>query len=589
MLTVLVAAAFAVEIVQKDGTTQVERLECPEKGGVVRFVWPLSRVPADVKKVRVSPDFATARVGEEGYWVVGNAYGTFREQSGKFREERLSMPTFGMKTPRRSFAAIGTGMPHSFGAEVVADKGAYRVDAVFSFARYWDDAEPDRPYEDLKVEYRFLSGEDADYSGMARIYRAYQRERGVLKPIAERMKDQPLLARAATNIEVRIRQAWKPVPSPVPDQVSRTEPPVKPVVTFDRFKEIVDESVRQGVSGAEFCLVGWNRGGHDGAYPQLFPVEPALGGEAKLREAIAHAQARGFLVVGHANFRDCYMLADTWDAEYVMEKNADGSLRREGRPTWGGGRMYTMCPQRAYERFVPKLCAEMAALGFKGLFYIDVTTSRPLYPCCDPRHPMNNGRRAVWENVIMDEVRRHFGGCASEGAYDFCTATCDSALTVQWCKPFEPPKSKLIDGYVPIWQLVYNGTVLSTPFRSTINCSANPDRRFTLKLAEFGGRSTLYWHSNFLTNRNFGMAQTDLEATTDATLRQSVAWMKAAADEYARRSDLQLAFMDRHDRLADGVFRITYSNGAKMYVNYNEASRTADGVDIPPLDYVVCR
>ena len=438
----------------------------------------------------------------------------------------------------------------------------------------------------LRIDYHFLKGDDADYSGIARRYRKYQLDRGAAVPLAEKAKANSALAYAVTNIEVRIRQAWKPAPSPVMEQVTRNEPPVKAVVTFDRVRDIVAESVRQGVAGAEFCLVGWNKGGHDGAYPQIFPVEPSLGGEEKLKEAVAYAQSKGYQIVGHSSFRDCYMIADTWDSEYVVEKNPDGTLRR-GETSWSGGRLYTMCPQRAYERFCPKQCAEMATLGFRGMFYVDVTTSRPLFPCPDVRHRLNNGQRAVWENNIMRELGETFGGGASEGAYDFCSRTCESVLTVQWCKPFDPPKNAMVDGYIPLWQLVYHGIIVSTPFRTMINCPANPDRRYALKLAEFGGRPTFYWHSWFVTGRPPSMGTWDLEATTDEKMHQGVRWMKEGYDEYARRSDLQFAFMDRHEKIADGLFRITYSNGAKMYVNYNGEPVVVDGVSIPNMDYVV--
>ncbi|MBQ9741987.1 MAG: hypothetical protein IJV91_13735 [Kiritimatiellae bacterium] len=441
-------------------------------------------------------------------------------------------------------------------------------------------------YEDIRIDYHFLKGDDADYSGIARCYRKYQLTRGAAVPLAEKIKSNPALAYAVTNIEVRIRQAWKPAPSPVMEQVTRNEPPVKAVVTFERVKEIVDESVRQGVGGAEFCLVGWNKGGHDGAFPQIFPVEPSLGGESKLKEAVAYAQSKGYQIVGHSSFRDCYMIADTWDSEYVVEKNLDGTLKR-GKTSWSGGRLYTMCPQRAYERFCPKQCAEMATLGFRGMFYVDVTTSRPLFPCPDVRHRLNNAQRAVWENNIMRELGETFGGAASEGAYDFCSRTCESALTVQWCKPFDPPKNAMVDGYIPLWQLVYHGIIVSTPFRTMINCPANPDKRYSLKLSEFGGRPTFYWHSWFVTGRPPSMGTWDLEATTDGKMRQGVRWMKEGHDEYMRRNALQLTFMERHEMLADGVFRVTYSNGAKMYVNYNDAPTIVDGVSIPGMDYAL--
>ena len=317
-------------------------------------------------------------------------------------------------------------------------------------------------------------------------------------------------------------------------------------------------------------------------------MEPLLGGEEKLKECVRYTQEKGYQIVGHSSFRDCYMIADTWDSEYVVEKNPDGTLKR-GKTTYGGGRLFTMCPQRAYERFCPKQCAEMATFGFKGLFYVDVVTARSLFPCNDPRHRLNNGQRAVWERNILDELRAVFGGAASEGAHDFCIGSVDSALTIQWAKPFEPPKSPLVDGYIPVWQLVYHGIVVSTPFRTMINCPANPDRRFGLKLAEFGGRPTFYWHSWFVTGRPPSMGTIDLEATTDEKLRQGVAWMKEGYDEYARRSDLQFAFMDRHEKVRDGVFRVTYSNGAKMLVNYGDAPTEVDGVAVPAMDYTVVR
>ncbi len=553
------------------------------KDGKARFVLPRAEIPAGVKSVALKPDFARAKTGEDGYWVLSNnMLGRFRETDGILREGwHVPMPIYGMKTPRGAFCAIVTGMPYSLTFVVEAKKGDYCVYAMFD--RFMDDV-----YEDIAVEYTFLTGDDADYSGMARHYRAYQLKRGACQPIAERIKEQPLLEYAAKYPEARIRQAWKQVPSPYPDQVTRNEPPVKPVVTFDRVKEIVDECEKQGVGGVEFCLVGWNVGGHDGRFPQIFPVEPTLGGEAKLKECVKYTQEKGYQIVGHSTFRDCYMIADTWDSEYVVEKNPDGTLKR-GTVTWGGGRLYTMCPQRSYEKFCPKQCAEMATLGFKGLFYVDVVTSRPLFPCTDRRHPLNNGERAVWEANILNELRRAFGGSASEGAFDFCIGALDSAMTVQFHEPFQKAANPLVDEYVPLWQLVYNGIVLATPFRTMINCTANPDRRYLLKLAEFGGRPLYYWHSNFLTGQPSFLGRIDLEATTDEKMRQGVAHLKKGCDEYARRSDLQFHFMDKHETPAPGVVRVTYSNGAKMLVNYNDKPVSVDGREVPAMDYVVVR
>ena len=47
--------------------------------------------------------------------------------------------------------------------------------------------------------------------------------------------------------------------------------------------------------------------------------------------------------------------------------------------------------------------------------------------------------------------------------------------------------------------------------------------------------------------------------------------------------------MDRHDILGDGLARTTYSNGARLYVNYSDSPRQMDGVTVPARDYIVVR
>ena len=169
------------------------------------------------KRLAVTPDFATAKKGEDGYWVLpDNTFGTYRLDNGRvFQDWHVFMPMFGMKTPRATYCAIVTGMPYSLGVEVRAKGGTYAQSAVFL-------ADKDIEfYEDVCIDYRFLEGDDADYSGIARRYRKYQLDRGAAIPLAEKAKGNPVLAYAVTNIEVRIRQAWKPAPSPVMEQVTR--------------------------------------------------------------------------------------------------------------------------------------------------------------------------------------------------------------------------------------------------------------------------------------------------------------------------------------------------------------------------------
>ena len=594
MTAALAFAAFAVaqgaeltvEILRQDGHMTSEQAPLAVKDGRTMFRLAKKSIPADVRWVRVRPDFARVQAGSEGYWVNSDGeLGTFkvREKDGSRRSGRPHMPFFGMKSPDGTWVAIVEGMPYNYSLTAELKNG------IYSLALTWDWQMQD-PYEDLAVSFVWLEGADADYAGMARTYRQYQLSRGAVVPLAERAKKQPILDYMAEWPEVRVRNAWKPVPSPVPEQTIKDEPPVKPVITFDRFKDIADEFKRQGIGGAEFCLVGWNVGGHDGRWPQIFPVEPSIGGETKLKEAIAYAQSQGYQVVAHCNHRDAYLIADSWDAEYIVEKNEDGSLRR-GKTTWGGGRMYTICPKRAYERFALKDMPMVAAMGFKGLHYLDVFSCVGAPRCGDPRHPLNEREAVKYVGHILQLGRDTFGGIASEGSYDQNAGQLDYVLYVSFARPFETEKyPALVDRYVPLFQLVYNGIILSNPFTTTVNATLK-GRWSELKTIEFGARPSFYFYANFLTpgkGKNW-MGDEDLVCATDEELRQSVASIKRGIEAYKSLWRLQYVYMDGHEELAPGVYVTRYANGTKVYVNYTKLpfALAADGLTIPAEDWMV--
>jgi len=572
------AADVEALITFTNGTTETRPLPLTEDGTVLRLRWPRADVPAGVRHVEIRAPFATATAGEAGYFVMPNGYlGTFRLQEGEQSLGASCMPIFGMKTPRGAFVAIVTGLPHEYALVARARKGAYSLFPRFAFNGR-------APNGDLAIDFHRLSGGDADYSGMARAYRAHQLGRGACIPLRERMKTSPELAYAAGAVEVRIRQGWKPAPSPVLEQTPETEPPMKVAVTFDRVGRILDEFRRQGVDRAQVCLVGWNRKGHDGRYPQILPVEEALGGEARLRALIGKAQAMGYQIVCHNNHSDAYRVSEAWDEEYVI-RNPDGSLSTNA--VWSGGRMYNLCPRRAAERFAPKDLRAIAALGFRGVHYIDVLTIVKPRACFDPRHPLTPDESATWIDRIMGEAKAVFGGVASEGPWDFCCGNLDYALYVSFGGLSKPPPP-MVDRIVPIWQLVYHGIIMSNPFTDTTNYTIKDDAA-RLKLVEFGGRPMFYFHSKFLEGNKQWMGAEDLTCETDEALAAGVSRIAEGSREFARLARLQTEFMDRHEALAPEVFRTTYSDGSAIVVNYGATPFDPGGRAVPPRSHVLVK
>jgi len=524
--------------------------------------------------LRVIPEFACARKGEAGYWF--SPYGYYGEwdcDNGAYdppESERMNMQMFGWSTPRGAYLAIVTGMPYYGCMKVEVRQGDYRLSYSIG---------PElcaRPYADFKMEFRaFPAG--TGYSALCAEYRRYQLDRGAVRPLKERVKGNPILKQAVESPEIRIRQAWKPVPSPVPYQTPSNEPPVKAVVTFDRVKDIVTALKSNGVEKAELCLVGWNIGGHDGRWPQAFPAEPKLGGDDKLKETIAMAKSAGYLIVPHGNFRDAYTIADSWNEEWTL-KYADGKLHpdREGKYTWGGGMPFVICPRRAYELFATRDMPKMAEYGFRGLGYFDVVSILLAPECHDPRHPCSFADSVRYWGLSAEISKRCFGGFASEGAVDHFAGSLDSVLYASFDLPDKIEDDYragrgIAKGHRPIFQLVYNGIIVQNPFTSTVNFTAQ-SKYWQLKLLEYGGRPNFYFYSKFKHDGGNWMGDGDLACGTDEELAWSVAKIAEGAALYARLNRLQYEFMTDHEALSDGVFRTTWSDGTSIVVDYRDKS-----------------
>ena len=566
----ILAATVALDWTMPDGTVVAETREMPEKDGVAVFALSREEIASrGATSLAVTPDFARAHKGDDGFWVFSSGEcGTFRCDEGEAKcRRRQLMSVYGMKTPERTFAAIVRKLKYYFTTRVTAKGGEYRMSCVL------EDELCRAPYEDFEIEFVRLEGKDATMGGIARAYRNYQFARGAAKPLRDRAAANAVLKEAIDSPEIRIRQAWKPVPPAIEEQTPESEPTVTPYVTFDRVVDIARELKAAGVEKAELCLVGWNIGGHDGRWPQSFPAEPVLGGDAKLKECIKAVRDMGYLVVPHGNYLDAYRIADSWDEEWLA-KTADGGLP-EGSGSWGGGRSARICPQRAYERFMSRDMWRMGAYGFKGLGYFDVVSIVPADECHDPRHRVNRAEGARWWGKGAALSKRVFGGFASEGAFDHFVGDLDSALYVSFKDP-KKTNDGLVDRMAPFPQLVYNGVFAMNPFTRTVNFTAQ-ERYWQLKLIEFGGRPTFYFYSKFKHDGKNWMGDGDLGCATDEELKASVGKIKAGWDIYNGLSHLQYEFMEEHEELAPGVFRTGYSNGESVVVNYTGRSFDFNG------------
>jgi len=516
-------------------------------------------------------DFAEAKVGDGGYYVMPRggcspddhicAYEDRADGEVEMSNFQMTMFGYTHAAPNSNdytgFCAVVTGYTYEYHV-ILGKKGQ----DYYCYVRFPIGGKA--PYEPLSMEYTLLTGDDANYSGVARAYRTYMLTKGGATAIRDRLN--PELAYAKDALYIRIRQAWKPVPSPIEEQTPENEPPIHVAIDFDRVGELMERCKAAGLEKAEFCLVGWNKSGHDGRWPQLFPVEPLLGGEKGLVRLIEKAKKLGYQITCHTNTTDSYSIADNYSPD-IVRKNPDGSMAQHGG-TWGGGRGKWVCPQKGYEIAV-KEYPKLAELGFRGLNYIDVISTIALSPCYDPNHPMN--RRQVADSFKAVAKLNHdlFGGFSSEGGYDHTVPYLDYGLYVSFFNT-EGVLPAFFTKCVPIWQIAYHGIVMSNPYTSTVN-SPIKSRKHQLEVIERGGRPTVYIYSKFLSSGNNWMGNDDIVCTTEEEMETTVQRLSDMYKEFEPLSYLQTVFIDRHEE-KDGIAKTYYADGSIMTVDYNNGT-----------------
>ena len=540
-----------------------------DRGGILYTVVPT--LPWNqISHIDAVPDCSPVSAGTDGWYLLPGGWGKCPVKEfavGHFlpradldcvlRDAFIPLlgvcTTDAVKTEKTAFLAAARGMSMDCTPIVTVRNGTYAFCLRFA-------VDGESPYEIPSVVLFSFAGEDCTYSAMAKAYRTYQLARGFVRPLKDRLT--PELSYAAESVCIRIRHAWKPVPCTVLEQTPGTEPPVHTACTFADAERIMEACHDAGIEKAEFCLVGWNIGGHDGRWPQMFPVEPSLGGKEGLRHLLAKAAEFGYHVVCHTNHTDAYSIAENFAPDdLVLDRSGAVSVEAE---YWAGGRTYNICPGRLLAH-APGVFEKLTVLGFRGLHYTDVITCTAPRRCDNPLHPLDRGQVRDCFDRFFALAKESFGGAACEGAYEHYLHNVDYILYASFYRE-EQHTHPLCETYIPFWTLVYHGIILSNPYSSTVNACINSDRTRALKLTECGGRPAVYYYSRFVNDGTDWMGAEDF---TMNTLSRDIPALKEQYDRFSSMAYLQYEFIESHEETSPGVFTVTYSDGSRVTVDYN--------------------
>ena len=581
-----------IRITRTSGATEVSRVQLevsPDDPSAWRYRIPKEQLTADGDIATVDVVFNTAQAvnGERGYFVLGDSrIGTFRLMKGSLKDcARTVMPVFGMKNPRETWVAIVKGLRYEYDIKVEVSNGVYEIFPRFKIADIgMQKLGLAHSQEDLIVDFYPLA-DTAEYCDMGRVYRNYQLARGEVKPLKERIKNNPRLKYSAESIFFRKRFGEKNNSAQIEHQVrGENEPPLRANATFDDFGAMLTRLNELGVDKVEACFVGWGVGGFEGDYPDLTPVPTEFGGEEALIRNINLAKSLGYQVTGHINHMDYFTIADKFDwADITKDKN--GNYVKTA--IYWNGRAYTPCFRRIFEKekYMKADCEYMQSIGFNGILHVDVTSCVRPHDCFNSDHPCTRNDTADWMNKIGKMFGEYFAGFSSEGPCDHVAKSLDYVLYTSAWPSYVGKQEALVDGIVPFWQSVYHGIILSNPFYATIDyphehgvgsditpySALGSVANQRLKVFEYGGRPTYY----------FRMSR------SDATRDEALVPVAEAYKEYAPTAYLQYEYIESHREISSGVFVTGYSDGSEVITNYNDTPFSYAGRTVGAKDFLL--
>ena len=559
-----------------------------EKNGHFYLTLPMEKF-LHAQKIYALGEFTEMKAGDEGYYILprhrkqtGEPQIFFRERPDATQIQYSTMLSYcGFKTKEETYL-IRVDRNYDFFVRAQVQDCVYHMEILFDFTeRKACDCSSDAVYDDIRIEIVPL-GADADYNTMAKAEREIRIEREGIKTLRERCAARPAVDYARKHPLVRIRNGWKPAPPQVLHQTPENEPPMHVACTFERVRQLADECKRQGLEGVELQLVGWNKHGHDGAWPDKFPADEQLGGNEGLKQTIDYVKSLGYRISTHDNIMDSYEIGErfNWDDLAVIR---NGEHFHHG--SFSGGMTYRICPQK-FRHYIDLDLPKLKEYGENGLHYSDVFSIITPYPCYSQDHPVSRKEAIRITQECMQYESEAYGGFSSEGGMDFAMGQVDYVLYVSFGGGFGVLDEPLCDAYLPVWELTYHGLVLYNPASPTVNYTIKePQDRLTAIMR--GGKPTFYIYSKFRTGAANWMGENDLTCDTDADMQATVADICRGERDFAPLADRQFLLMTRYEYPAEGLECATYEDGSRMVGNFTDQPVEFEGRTIEPYQYSI--
>lgn len=557
--------------------------------------------------VEILPFFGAANVASAGYIFIPDGSGSLiRLNDPSNSSEQLTVPLYGndetLRSSDTSAVTAGCALPvfglkngdEAFYAviesgDAVAGINAVGPGAAGAYNRVWagftvnpretfSAAEnaaqtvmyPKKKYDGrLEMSFGFLSGEKADYIGMAESFREYLQENGRLSKKTVSESSMPFLLE---TVGLTTREA---------SFLGLVKYDKKTVLTtYSQGLEIVEKLKAAGLDNIIYRMNGWNASGLDSSATDKIRAEKKLGGKKELLRVLAELKKADVRVYAAINLQEIIKPSVLFNKKknavrqigevYLMRRDrnyATGEEESDSRVK------YLLSPYK-YAETAASAASIIADYGFSGI-------------CTG----------AMGKRLYSDQSASHFSSRSDSERYvteSLEKISASGSLMMQFGNLYALQHSDIIydapigsSGYrncgeeVPFYQIVFHGYKLYSGI--AWNHSDDPEN-YILKCIEYGAVPYYQWaYAPSSTVKNtysseyylLGYADT-FDSAVENCLRMN-----------ERLSSAVSSSIVNHTAVLSGVYRTDYENGLSVTVNYNDTAVNIGSVQIAPHDWSV--
>ena len=581
----------------EDGlSVRIETTEIAETGGAKLYNILLMRY------------FGAANTEEEGYMFVPNGSGSliyFNNDKGNYAYTQYvydvdptvagftvlenstvaQLPVYGMKYEEGALFAVITEGDALARIDASTAGAASDYNNVFTtfYVRGFEQlkmfgttgAQADLPIieEDiydtsLAVEYVPLSGEDADYSGMASYYRNRLVAEGTLgEPLENTTLPFYLDILGGVNVTKNIAGIEY-------DEVFE-------MTTYKEAKSIAENLAEGGISNIRMNYLGWFNGGYYHDVPDKIKDATELGSEKDITALNEYLVSNGGGLFGNVAFNkvkyesDRYYLSQEaskyYNGKSVMLSNVNPYTLRRGNDIIYTETMYSMLSPRFLDYYVENFVDEFSKYDMSGVAVRDLGSSLT----------SDKKRTDLIHRQAALEITEHAFSTLSESGKDILLYG-GNAYGFDYTKnivnaPLTASKLLVVDENVPFYEMVIHGYINYTGAELNLTQSANRNE-LLLDLIE-NGAAPRYVMS---------YEKSDEIKYSGMNYMYSVQYELYEEEAKCFYAELSEALKDvvnvpiiGHEMIEEDVRKVTYENGVTLYINRSDKDVKADGITIP--------